>query len=1051
MNEPTAGHSSSTTTAFRVLGEIGGYRIERELRRGGMGVVYLARAKADDDALVALKIALDDDPNTTARFTEEIRATRSVAHPGIVSIRSDGEHQGRRWYAMDFVGAANLADVIGVRRTSGSADLAGLVAQATSGGADMAPPDERQGLPLAAAVAIMRQVAITVAHAHARGVLHRDLKPANILLTNHGDPVLADFGVARDLGRDLHLTAVDEVVGTLTYIAPEQWAGREIDQRADIYALGAMGYECLVGRPPERRSHGCEALWFPVEVPHELRRVVRAALEPDPNHRIASADHLVAALDRFQRGERVAVGGRRPLRFGVWWLNQHPYLVAVLVAGILLGTVTGLVAREIAARQEVAWRSPEVAATLSDIAPQLSAQDGAEADLRGEGWQVLEGKWHAVAGGIEADPSYDYSGHYVVGHPVPAVQGLRVRVRARSAAENPAEISLFMGATDHWFDGYTFQLGAYDNSCMLLQRGRRILWVGEGTVAPGTDYELVLERVGDRIRAVVNGRVVVEVEDLLPVDGHTGGFFTYRESAEAWDTRMPVFKSVAIEQADLPDLVPVDRVVVTLGMAAERSRDEARASMALEAIRVADDLLERMAPDDQRRGRVLLRRGRLAVLRDTGDPVLLPQLEAQAGVLAGLADYHRVRMNGFSLRADPERLTRFIDDSFAQLDRPDERVRFAFWLGSWAESSQAKVVLDSLTRHLPSDQLPWQVLAYRLVDRHLRLAPDLDWADPYLAVIADGPSSWWSISARENLYARQVARVVTTAGDSEVIEATLNEVIDVSGIMMVYAGAWEAVFDPELELPPVFRRQVDEQQARLLRWWSIEPVPLLGQTWQPTDPEQAATEQGDAPEMIASADPEPQLDQIEAWLAGALVPRAVEPLRMAQRGMARDVQTYAQRFPVTADLLAYSESQRDLFKQVAATRLLAAQILAWPDHPMLRQLGEAFLGRWNPAHPELMVALSVSWGEPIYGWQPHADPLIWQTLTWLQRGDQQPLVDLPPLDSGLGPLLHLAVAMADRRAGRLALAAQRLDAVATTADYAMAGAVALGIRRRWQP
>ena len=179
------------------LGSIGPYVVERELRRGGMGTVYLVRDAAGEP--LALKVALRDDPQTTARFRQEVRATRSVSHPGIVVVRDAGEWRGRQWYAMQFVSGVNLADVLAVHAPGAPEDLGSLVQGVAAGTLRARPPATRIGLPLAAAVAVMERVVEAVAHAHSVGVLHRDLKPSNILLSRTGDPVLADFGVARDL------------------------------------------------------------------------------------------------------------------------------------------------------------------------------------------------------------------------------------------------------------------------------------------------------------------------------------------------------------------------------------------------------------------------------------------------------------------------------------------------------------------------------------------------------------------------------------------------------------------------------------------------------------------------------------------------------------------------------------------------------------------------------------------------------------------------------------------------------------------------------------
>ena len=209
--------------------ELGPYRIEAVIGRGGMGVVYLAE-QARLGRKVALKIVspeFSDDPKARARFLRESQMAAAIDHPNILPIYEADEADGVLFIAMRLVEGTDLA-----------ARLAG------------GPLDAR------AATAILAQVAGALDAAHARGLVHRDVKPANILLSpgagaDQGDHAyLTDFGLTKRGGSETSLTAAGGFAGTLAYIAPEQVDGREIDGRADQYSLACMAFECLTGSVP---------------------------------------------------------------------------------------------------------------------------------------------------------------------------------------------------------------------------------------------------------------------------------------------------------------------------------------------------------------------------------------------------------------------------------------------------------------------------------------------------------------------------------------------------------------------------------------------------------------------------------------------------------------------------------------------------------------------------------------------------------------------------------------------------------------------------------
>jgi serine/threonine protein kinase len=206
---------------------VSGFRIVREVGRGGMGVVYEAveEALGRRVALKALPPQAVAHPQSLDRFRREAQAAARLHHTHIVPVFGVGEQAGVHYYVMQFVEGESLA---------------GFLARGA------APPAGEPRSRFAARVG--RQVADALAYAHAQGVLHRDVKPANVLLDPAGQPYLTDFGLAKLAGGD-DLTATGDFVGTLRYAAPEQLRN-EFDERGDVYGLGATLYELVTGRPP---------------------------------------------------------------------------------------------------------------------------------------------------------------------------------------------------------------------------------------------------------------------------------------------------------------------------------------------------------------------------------------------------------------------------------------------------------------------------------------------------------------------------------------------------------------------------------------------------------------------------------------------------------------------------------------------------------------------------------------------------------------------------------------------------------------------------------
>lgn len=319
---------------------LGEYRLIRRLGSGAMGVVYLAGHRGTDRQ-VALKILRPEflgSERARERFRRELAAATRLEHPGICPVYDAGEVDGQPFIAMRYVAGESLAEAIARAHQTG--DGTGCVAL-TAG-------DEDQRIQ--AVVAMIEKTARALHAAHTAGLVHRDVKPANILVTPEGEPVLVDFGLARDdVASGPSLTASADALGTPAYMAPEQIApnGRRVDGRTDTYALAVVLFECLTLHAPYQAANR-EALFRQIltdeppdprrrnaRVPHDLAVIVAKALEKEPARRYATALAFAEDLRRVRAREPILA---RPA--GRWlrtrrWAQRNPLLAGVLLASFV--------------------------------------------------------------------------------------------------------------------------------------------------------------------------------------------------------------------------------------------------------------------------------------------------------------------------------------------------------------------------------------------------------------------------------------------------------------------------------------------------------------------------------------------------------------------------------------------------------------------------------------------------------------------------------------------------------------------------------------------
>ncbi len=337
-----------------------GYQLFGEIGRGGMGVVYKAR-QVRLDRVVALKMILagaNARPIELARFRNEAQAIARLHHPHIVQIYEVADQDGLPYFALEYVGGGNLA-----WKTAG------------------------QPQPVAWAARMTETIARAVHYAHEHGILHRDLKPANILLTEDGAPKITDFGLAKKLDEGPSQTRTGIVVGTPSYMAPEQARGasREVGPASDVYALGALLYDLLTGRPPFQGESATQTLLrvlqadpvpprqFQPSVPRDLETICLKCLEKEPQRRYATAGEMADDLARFLAGDSIRARPTGPAERLWRWARRNPRVAALGAAVAVLLVAVAIVSATAAVRIEQARETA--------VQAQQTAEDR-EADTR---------------------------------------------------------------------------------------------------------------------------------------------------------------------------------------------------------------------------------------------------------------------------------------------------------------------------------------------------------------------------------------------------------------------------------------------------------------------------------------------------------------------------------------------------------------------------------------------------------------------------------------------------------------------------------------------
>jgi TolB-like protein/Tfp pilus assembly protein PilF len=323
---PTVAPKQQRTTSERlveILGELGDYELLEEVGRGGQGVVFRARQKSLNRTVALKVISLGQWASTAhlKRFRREAEAAASLDHPSIVPIYEVGEREGACYFSMKFVEGGQLDEVV-----------------------------KRAPISIRQAAELIAKVARTVHYAHEHRILHRDIKPGNILLDTKGEPQLTDFGLARLVEAESTVTRTMEVMGTPSYMAPEQAAGEytKLSNATDVYGLGAVLYQLLTDHPPFAGGTTYETIKLLLEteprqprllnprIDRDLSTICLKCLEKDPQRRYASALALTEDLEHWLKHEPIRAHRTGIFSRGRKWMRRKPAIAAVITLSLAL-------------------------------------------------------------------------------------------------------------------------------------------------------------------------------------------------------------------------------------------------------------------------------------------------------------------------------------------------------------------------------------------------------------------------------------------------------------------------------------------------------------------------------------------------------------------------------------------------------------------------------------------------------------------------------------------------------------------------------------------
>ncbi len=343
--EVTADPSTPLRTSLAspsMLMDFGDYELLEQIGRGGQGVVFRARQKSLNRTVALKVISLGQWASEAhvKRFRREAEAAARLEHPCIVPIYEVGERDGSCYFSMKFVEGGQLDEVI-----------------------------RREPMPPRRAAELIAKVARTVHYAHEHGILHRDIKPGNILLDAKGEPHLTDFGLARLVESESTVTRTLEVLGTPSYMAPEQAEGENeaVSSATDVYGIGAVLYQLLTGQPPFAGGTTYETIKLLLDteprpprllnpkIDRDLSTICLKCLEKDPQRRYSSALALAEDSERWLKHEPIQARHTGIFARGQKWVLRNPTSALLVASLFALAAAAGW----------IVWKSELIARPLT--------------------------------------------------------------------------------------------------------------------------------------------------------------------------------------------------------------------------------------------------------------------------------------------------------------------------------------------------------------------------------------------------------------------------------------------------------------------------------------------------------------------------------------------------------------------------------------------------------------------------------------------------------------------------------------------------------------